>query len=884
MNKRYFFPLLAALLTLWIPSFAERVDYTINDGWEFRRDDLRSATEGWSTVSVPHTWNADDCDDDTPGYHRGPAWYRRTLHIDASLAEHRICLLFEAVNSHAEVYMNGVQAGSHAGGYTAFAFDVTELVHTGDNLLEVRADNTHNPDIPPLSADYTFFGGIYRDVHLIATGPLHITTTHYASSGVFVSTARLDASEADISVRTLLSNDGTKAARAKVIQRVFDPAGHCIAETSTQVKLPAKADAVPVLQSLRIPEPQCWSPDSPQLYRVETSVADARGVVTDAVANPLGLRTCSFDPNRGFFLNGEPLKLVGTSRHQDYAELGYALGDERHTRDAEQLKRMGANFLRIAHYPQDPAVLAACDRLGLLTSVEIPIVNAVTRNEAFADCCERMMTEMVLQNYNSPSVCIWTYMNEVMLRPPVFADERDKADYLHWVRDIAQRCDATARQLDPARATMLPCHGNLTLYDEAGLLKIPDIIGVNLYQGWYGGRFTDFEKQLDRMHAAYPDKSLFVTEYGADCDVRIRSARPERFDFSVDYAMLYHEHYLPQMLARPFICGAAAWNLNDFYAEPRGDAVPHVNCKGLCTLDRTPKDTYFYYQAMLRHDPIVHICGGDRRFRAGVETATGIATERVRIYANAPQVEVSLDGRTLGRFDVTDCIAEVEIPFHAGENRLEATIRTDDGRTARHLCTTDYRLVPRHFDNSTPFTELNVLLGSTRSFDDPQQETAWIPEQPYEAGGWGYVGGTPWRPKTNRGTQPASNLPIDRTRLDPMFQTQRRGLEAFRADLPDGVYEVTLYFAELSGETVAASAYQLGLTTESEAASERAFDLAINGRCVAHGLDVAAETGRRTPMTRRYRVILKNGEGLCVGFTPVRSETMLSAIRILRLY
>ena len=606
--------------------------------------------------------------------------------------------------------------------------------------------------------------------------------------------------------------------------------------------------------------------------------------MTDAVANPLGLRTCSFDPNRGFFLNGEPLKLVGTSRHQDYADLGYALGDERHIRDAEQLKRMGANFLRIAHYPQDPAVLAACDRLGLLTSVEIPIVNAVTRNEAFADCCERMMTEMVLQNYNSPSVCIWTYMNEVMLRPPVFADERDKADYLHWVRDIAQRCDATARQLDPARATMLPCHGNLTLYDEAGLLKIPDIIGVNLYQGWYGGRFTDFEKQLDRMHAAYPDKSLFVTEYGADCDVRIRSARPERFDFSVDYAMLYHEHYLPQMLARPFICGAAAWNLNDFYAEPRGDAVPHVNCKGLCTLDRTPKDTYFYYQAMLRHDPIVHICGGDRRFRAGVETATGIATERVRIYANAPQVEVSLDGRTLGQFDVTDCIAEVEIPFHAGENRLEATIRTDDGRTARHLCTTDYRLVPRHFDNSTPFTELNVLLGSTRSFDDPQQETAWIPEQPYEAGGWGYVGGTPWRPKTNRGTQPASNLPIDRTRLDPMFQTQRRGLEAFRADLPDGVYEVTLYFAELSGETVAASAYQLGLTTESEAASERAFDLAINGRCVAHGLDVAAETGRRTPMTRRYRVILKNGEGLCVGFTPVRSETMLSAIRILRLY
>lgn len=884
MNKRCFFTLLATLLIAWHPSFADRIDYTINDGWEFRYGDRHPDAQEWHRISVPHTWNAADCDDDTPGYHRRPAWYRRTLHIDASLAGYRLHLLFEAVDSYAEVYMNGTLAGTHAGGYTAFAFDVTDLVCAGDNLLEVRADNSHNPDIPPLSADYTFFGGIYRDVRLIATDPLHITTTHYASSGVFLTTERLDAASAEVSVRTLLTNDGTETARATVRQRVFDPAGHCIAQTETSVKLPAGTNGLPVRQSLRIPQPRLWSPDEPHLYRVESCVIDARGIVTDRVANPLGLRTCSFDPDRGFFLNGRPLKLIGTSRHQDYEGLGYALGDERHIRDVEQLKHMGGNFLRIAHYPQDPAVLAACDRSGLLASVEIPIVNAVTRSDAFADCCERMMTEMVLQNYNSPSVCLWTYMNEVMLRPPGFADEHDKAEYLQCVRDIAQRCNDTARRLDPSRATMLPCHGNLTLYEEAGLLEIPDIIGVNLYQGWYGGRFTDFEKQLDRMHAAYPDKPLFVTEYGADCDIRIRSARPERFDFSVDYAMLYHEHYLPQMLARPFICGAAAWNLNDFYAEPRGDAIPHVNCKGLCTLDRTPKDTYFYYQAMLRPDPIVHICGGDRRFRAGAETTPGIATERVRIYANAPQIEVSLDGQELGRFDVTDCIAEVEIPFHAGTNRLEATIRTEDGRTARHNCTTEYRLVPRKFGNGTPFTEMNVLLGSTRSFDDPQQETAWIPEQPYEPGGWGYVGGTPWRPKTNRGTQPASNLPIDRTRLDPLFQTQRRGIEAFRADLPDGVYEVTLYFAELAGEEAASSVYQLGLATESEAASERAFDISINGLDVARSLDVAAEAGRKTPMTRRYRVALNDGEGLCIGFAPVRSETMLSAIRILHLY
>lgn len=864
---------------------AARNFYSIDEGWAFRQGDDRTAADGWQQVVVPHTWNAIDCDDDTPGYHRGAGWYRRTLRIDEALLGKRIFLQFEAVNSRADVYVNGRAAGSHSGGYTAFAFDVTELLHPGDNLVEVRADNTHDPDIPPLSADFTFFGGIYRDVNLIATEALHVSPTHYASSGVYVSTPSVGDRLAEVSIRTMLTNATGKRCRATLTHRIIDPAGRCVATVRVRETLPAGAANQAVDAHTQVPTPLRWDVEHPYLYTVLTTVADERGTITDEVSNPLGIRTFSFDPDHGFILNGRRVKLIGTNRHQDYPGKGYALRDEMHLRDLEQLRRMGGNFLRVSHYPQDETLMAACDRTGIVTSVEIPIVNAVTPSESFAGCCERMMTEMVLQNYNYPSVCIWAYMNEVMLKPPYKSDSEKQA-YLHSVYDIAARCDATARRLDPLRATMLPCHGNLGPYDQAGITRLPDIIGVNLYQGWYGGVFSDFDRQLDRLHADYPDKALVVTEYGADADIRIRSAQPERFDFSVDYAMLYHEHYLPQILKRDFMAGATVWNLNDFYAEPRGDAVPHVNCKGLHALDRRPKDTYRYYQAMLLAEPVVHICGGDRSFRSGVETAPGVSTECVKVYTNAPEVELRLDGRSLGIRPTENCTATFDVPFRNGRNRLEAIIRRE-GHEYRDLAQTEYLLVPERLrDGVTPFQTMNVLLGSVRSFDDPESETAWIPEKPYAPGSWGYVGGEAWRTKTGRGSQPASNLSIAGTRLDPMFQTQRRGLEAFRADVPDGEYEVFLYFAELTAGTQSGdSAYQLGNAARGEKAVRRRFDIGINGDSLTHALDVAAETGGRCrPMIRRYRISASGGEGITVNFTPLEAETMLSAIRILKVY
>lgn len=874
--KRLFFAF--ALLLIVLPLGA-RTRYTINDGWQFRLGNETTVAGGWEQVSIPHTWNAADCDDDAEGFHRGAGIYRRVLMIDPAWIGKRLTLHFEGANTYAEVRINGKLAGSHCGGSTAFAFDITEWVVAGANQLEVLVDNTHNPDIPPLSADYTFFGGLYRDVALIVTEQQQISTTHYASSGVYLTTPKVDATTAEVAIRTMLTNGAEKAARVQLRHRIFDPAGRCVAEATDEVRLDAKAVNQEVAMQCAIAEPQLWDVETPHLYRVVTTLSDKSGNLLDEVSNPLGVRTIRFDADKGFFLNGKAVKLLGTNRHQCYRDLGYALSDERHLRDVEQLKRMGGNFLRISHYPQDPTVTAACDRMGILAAIEIPIVNAVTPGKAFAECCETMMTEMIYQNFNAPSICIWAYMNEVMLRIPVEGEEALKA-YYKDVYAVGARCEAAADRIDPSRPTMIPCHGNLKHYDASGLLTLPDIIGMNIYHGWYQGTFAGFDRQLDKLHATYPTKSFIVTEYGGDCDIRIRSFRPERFDFSVDYAMLLHEHYLRAIRERGFVAGSTVWNLNDFYSEGRGDALPHINCKGLCTLERTPKDTYHFYRAALRPDPVVHICSMSYPYRSGVETAPNVALEPVKIYTNAAEVEVLHNGRSLGKYKPENFAATVEVPFTNGVNRLEAVIEG-----GREVATTEYRLVPKRFDEGTPFTEMNILLGSTRSFVDPTNEVAWIPDQPYSEGGWGYVGGEPWRPKTKRGTQPASNLAINRTTLDPMYQTQRRGIEAFRADLPDGSYEVTLHFAELTtDEKKADLAYLLGADAATEAAVVRRFDIAINGSTVAMSLDVAAEVGRCAPFVRRYRVEVTDGKGLSIDFKAVEGETMLSAIRILKVY
>lgn len=522
--------------------------------------------------------------DDTPGYYRGDSVYTASFCLGAVYPhDSAYTLCFDGVNQEAWIYVNGDSVGYHAGGYTRFDIDATPFVHAGENIVSVRVSNAYNPDIPPLSADFTFFGGIYRKSCLKITADVRI-----AQDGVCVTTPAVTDSKAVLCAEVEVLNPHRRTYSLR--QVLVSPEGK-------QWKL--KNGKVQVCK------PQLWSPDSPTLYTLITQVVDCKGRVLDEARSKVGFRYYRFDPNTGFYLNGHHLKLIGVNRHQDERDYGNALQDWQHERDIRMIKEMGANFLRVSHYPQDRRVMEMCDSLGILCSVEIPLVNAITESEAFTHNSLHMLEEMIRQNRSHPSVIIWAYMNEILLRRPFpSASERDSIYQQHVVQ-LAKQLDRRCHELDRERYTMIAYHDNPRLNHSCGLMQVPQIVGLNVYQGWYSGTFDGFENVLAKAHSTLPDKVLLVTEYGADCDIRLRSAAPERFDFTLDYALQYHRHYLRVIRQMDYIAGSAAWNFNDFSSEARGGASPHFNLKGLVTTHRLPKPTYWFYQSELAPDESV---------------------------------------------------------------------------------------------------------------------------------------------------------------------------------------------------------------------------------------------------------------------------------------
>ncbi len=861
-----------------------RVVRSINDSWNFKFGGSISDNTGWSIVSIPHTWNDKDCLDDTPRYARGKGWYKKTIEINSEMSKAPLYIFFEGANQRTELFINGDKVGEHLGGYTFFSFDISKYVKEGKNEFIVCVDNSHDVNIPPLSADFTFFGGIYRDVSLISTSPIHLSLTHYASKGVYITTPKVDEKKALVSVKYMLTNSLANSETVYLESYVYSPTGKIVASHKKKIRLIENKDNQEFIEDgLVVENPSLWDIDSPSQYRLKTCLYDKKGVKLDELSTSFGIRTFSFSVDEGFVLNGKQIKLIGTNRHQCYKEKGNALRDEMHVRDVRLLQQMGGNFLRIAHYPQDEMVLAACDRMGIVTSVEIPVIDKITMSEDFSNCCVNMMKEMIYQNFNSPSVCIWTYMNEVMLRPPYVSDKSiDEKEYCKYVYDIAEKIENTARKIDPYRYTMLPCHNELELYEKANLTKLPQILGFNLYNGWYIGTFDGFEKGLERIHEKYPNTPLIVSEYGADMDNRVHSYSPERFDYSVEYGVLYHRHYLPEIIKRKYVVASAVWNLNDFHSEGRSNALPHINCKGLVSLDRIPKDPYLYYQAMLLNKPYVAISGKDWVYRTGISDSIGVCKYPVLVYSNSSQVIMYVNGERIGDAAVNNGAAEFDIPFRNGKNVLEAVIEKD-GHTVRDLLTVSMNLVPDKPKLYSGFRELNVMMGSNRFFEDRDADFTWMPEREYSKDGWGYIGGSAFRNPSNYGTVPASGLDILGTDQDPLFQTQRRGVKSFKADVPDGEYVVYLYWTELSGNKSKSLAYQLGDKVKDEKALDRSFHVDINGNRIFDALNVKNEVGNRRPMICRIPVSVFDNTGLNINFIPVNGETMLSAVRIIKL-
>ena len=886
--RKCFWLLLLVVVVVGDLVATSRLKYSINDNWQFVRQDVADAMKdtfdntSWQIVNLPHTWNAKDVMDDESGYYRGIGWYRRAVNIPIEYSGKQITLYFEGANQEVELFVNGQRAGIHVGGYTRFSFDITPFLIVGErNNFAVKVNNRYDELIPPLTADFTFFGGIYRDVFLIVTEKQHVSTTHYASEGIYLSTPRVNEELAQVEVKTLLTNASPQDKRLKVEHTVIHPGKQDVLTVSKVIKL-AKSTANQVdVQKFDINNPALWSPESPSIYTVRTRVYDEQSKkLLDEVFQPLGLRWFEFSAEKGFHLNGKPYKLIGTNRHQCFDGMGNALSDEIHVRDVMLLKEMGGNFLRVSHYPQDPVVMEMCDKLGIITSVEIPIVNAITEHEEFDRNSIEMAREMVFQDYNRPSVLIWSYMNEVMLRPPFITDSVRHAIYLKSVGRLAEKIENQIRQDDPYRYTIIPFHGSIERYVAAGLTRIPMIIGWNLYQGWYGGTFDGFGKFLDDAQEKLKGIPFIITEYGADVDPRLHSFEPTRFDYTQEWANLYHESYIKDIMERTYVVGANIWNLNDFHSEDRGNAVPHINSKGITSTDREFKDTYLQYQALFRKDPIVNIGGRNWNIRGGNADENYSCIQPVKVYSNLGEVEFFLNGISLGKEKTTDAIAEFNVPFVPGENVLEA-IGYAGKRAVRDLIRVDFRMIASNLkDEKFPFESINVMLGSKRYFEEKDKSVIWLPEKPYTPGSWGYVGGKNYVKRTRHGQQPASDLNILNTNIDPVFQTMRHGIESFKLDVPDGEYTVSLYFAELMSKTTKVLVYNLGDDAIADDMDERIFSVDINGKRVIYNLNVAREFGELNAVTKKFIVQVQQGKGISIDFSPVKDEAILNAIRV----
>ncbi|MBV4357137.1 glycoside hydrolase family 2 TIM barrel-domain containing protein [Pinibacter aurantiacus] len=876
----------------------QRIVSSINTNWQFHKGEVANTGDksvGWENVSLPHTWNATDVMDDEPGYYRGVGWYKKTLFIDNSWKNKDVYIFFEAANQIAEIFLNGKKVGSHTGGYNFFSFKINDFIQLNDgagvtaNEITVRVDNAHNENVPPLGADFTFYGGIYRDVYLIAADRVHFDMDNYASKGVFVSTPSVSAEKANVLIKGAFINNNAKAKKLVVRSVIKDAEGKIIASKETAFKSKTAGTNAFEQKIDNISQPKLWSPESPYVYNVVTTLIDKEtNQQVDEVVNALGFRWFSFDANSGFFLNGKHMKLVGANRHQDYPGMGNAISDAMNIKDIELMKQMGANFIRIAHYPQDPTILETCDRLGIMASVEIPIVNRITDSDAFYNNCKQMQVEMIRQSYNHPSVIIWAYMNEVMIAPR-YGDKTPERDaYFKTLAKFAQQLEDLTRKEDSTRYTMIPFYGNFDVHYKYGLTKIPMVVGWNLYQGWYGADINGFDAFLERHHKEVADKPVIISEYGADVDARLHDFTPVRFDKTAEYGNYYHEHYFKAMMDRPFVAGMALWNFVEFNAEARTETNPHMNMKGIVSATREPKDVYWYYQSHLLQTPVIKI--GSRNWTLRSATATddndSYCSQPVEIYTNQNEIEVLLNGKSLGKVKPDFGVAKINVPFANGNNKLEA-ISAEKSVTEKDVVDVQFTLLPKKLNSTKmPFSDIHVSLGDERYFTDTKDNIVWQPEQAYSAGSWGYIGGHVFKLKGNDRLPYGSDRNIIGTDHDALFETQRVGIEQFKLDVPDGAYEVTLHFAELSTDKQAEKlVYNLDKNAgETATAEQRAFDVLVNNIPVINGLSNTNYLLPITAYSTKTKISANNNGGITVSFKAVKGETILNGIEVRRVY
>jgi len=614
---------------------------SLNPGWGFSKTATAAPAAldpNWEVVNLPHTWNATDGQDGGNDYHRGTCWYVREIN-KADLPEaKKYYIEFRGANASADLYVNGEKKMHHDGGYSTWRCDISEEIRKGEKtVIAVSVDNGINETVYPQMADFTFYGGLYRDVNLICVEDSHFDLDYYGGPGIQV-TSTVEGADAKVKVQLYLTNKQEdqqlqyilRSAEGKVLADVTSPA------TKAQIT---------------IKNVHLWNgKKDPYLYSIEVNLLSG-SVILDNVSTRFGVRSFSVDPEKGFILNGEEYPLRGVSRHQDRWGVGNALLPEHHEEDMDLICELGATTIRLAHYQHDQYFYDLCDERGLVIWAEIPYISR--HMPGGRENTISQMKELITQNYNHPSIVVWGLSNEITMAG---ASDPDLLENHKILNDLVHSMDKT-------RLTTMAAVSMCSMDEK--IIHISDVVSYNHYFGWYGGETDMNGPWFDKFHAKYPDRPIGISEYGAEA-LNWHTSNPQQGDYTEEYQAYYHEELIKQLFSRKYIWATHCWNMFDFGADARSEGGEMgQNHKGLVTIDRKyKKDAFYAYKAWLSDEPFVHICG--KRYVDRVEDLT-----RVTVYSNLPSVELFANGESLGVKEAPDHFFYFDVP-NVGETKLEA--------------------------------------------------------------------------------------------------------------------------------------------------------------------------------------------------------------------
>lgn len=576
----------------------------LNNQWEF----YKLAYEGEGTpikeyVNLPHTWNAIDGQDGGNDYYRGTCCYEKTLEIPSFHQGEQVYLEIRGANSSADVYMNEERLCHHDGGYSTFRIHLKNAL-PGKNRIRIEVNNAHNEQVYPQKADFTFYGGLYRDVNLIIVPPVHFDLNYHGSSG-FKITPTLEGPDVQVKLEAWVHGASDEHSVSFHVHDVGD--------------VTATVQDGYAMAYIHIPNAILWDGiRNPYLYQATATVGH------DSVTLPFGCRKMEVDPERGFLLNGKPYPLRGVSRHQDRKGVGNAITPAMMQEDLDIIMDMGANTIRLAHYQHDQYFYDLCDKAGLVLWVEIPYITCHMANGVENTLAQ--MKELIVQNHHHPSIYCWGLSNEITAHGGPSQE----------ITENHKKLNALCHEMDPGRPTTM-AHVFMLGIDDP-LVTLPDVLSYNLYYGWYLGDLQDNDAFFDRFRTMYPHTAVGLSEYGADATLSFQTGTPEKGDYTEQYQAVYHEHMLKMIFSRPYIWASHVWNMFDFGADGRNEGGENgVNHKGLVSFDRKiKKDAFYIYKAYLSDEPFVYLCS--RRYVDRHEPITN-----VKVYSNQNTVSIYKD-------------------------------------------------------------------------------------------------------------------------------------------------------------------------------------------------------------------------------------------------